>query len=137
MASELDEISEAIGQLRAGQEGTNASIVRLEQKIEGGIAGLREAFEHAIRDIRDRHHEHNNKVLVMIGEIGQEFRTKQENIDVRVSSLEQTRAIQVNVAAQNRRWTAVIAAVISGCINALALIAQWYHSGAGIRPPHP
>lgn len=135
MATELDEISEAIGQLRAGQDGTNATLVRLEQKIEGGVAALRESVDRAIRDLRDRHHEHNNKILVLIGQIQQESRSTGERHDLRISSLEQTRAIQVGVTSANRRWTAVIAAVVSAFISVTAVLAQWY--GHIVRPPHP
>lgn len=136
MSTTLDQISEAIGHLRAGQEGTNATIVRLEQRIEGAIRVLQDNFEKNFRDIRDRHHEHNNRVMGLIGRVDKDMEKLQEkqntaiaSLDARVRLIEDALRLDKDIRRVHAKWVAFFVALASSIATGTIEFVIWLAGG--------
>lgn len=114
MTTQLDQISEAIGQLRGTQAATNIAVEQLERRFDASLELLRRDINKVFEDIRTRHHEHNNEVMKQLGRMDLDMVTRFKDHETRISTMENWIATFTGIQKANRTWLATISALIGG-----------------------
>lgn len=123
MSSQLDEISEAIGQLRASVLSNTLGMAELSKRIENASDLIRRDMIKGMDDIRERHHAHNNEVMRQLGKMEYESMQKYRDYDERIDNLEHWKTQVVTRTISNRAWLAAISGVV-GAVS--SLIVEWF-----------
>jgi len=110
----IDEISEAIGRLGASVEDATRQNQRLERMLQTGLESLERSMKEMLRELRDRYHEHHNKIQTELNTMGADYLKLRD----RVQGLEDRAKEQKILTRANIKWISGISSFISSAIIA-------------------